>query len=108
MPRDSGETAISRESAIWPQCREWWRQLSAGALAVVDAIHRTVDGRRVVARQECDRLRYIDGRHEAARRSDAQDQVPVGVVRRLELRRLGGRHAARAHRVDAQLLLGEL
>ena len=55
------------------------------ALAVVDAVHRAVDGGGVVTGQERDRLGDVVGLHEPARRGDAHDQVPVGVLRRGEL-----------------------
>ena len=61
---------------------------SAGALAVVDPIDRTVDRGGVVAGEERDRLGDVGGVHHPARRGDAHDQVPVGVLGRGELRRL--------------------
>ena len=81
---------------------------SAGALSVVDAIHRTVDRGGVVTGEERDRLGDVDRLHEPARGCDAHDQIPVGVLGRGELCRLRGRHPARADGVHADLLLGVL
>ena len=39
---------------------------STGALAVVDAIDRAVNRRCIVAGQECDHVRHVEGLHHAA------------------------------------------